>query len=129
MSFYRKESDPPSAIAEWGWRFHHLGVPVAGPIKDEHYLQPYKFYHGGFYTSPFGVEWMRFDPDCPLHELIKKVPHLAFEVDDLDEELRKHRFNLISPPGSPSGGVRSCMIEYDGAPVELIEFTFKEEPE
>jgi hypothetical protein len=122
MTFYRRESDPPLAISEWGWRYHHLGIPVTGVIVDEEYFEKYKFFHGGFYTSPFGIEWMRFEPDSPLHELIKTIPHPAFEVDNLDEELRKHNFKVISPPGSPSGGVRTCMIEYQGAPIELIEF-------
>lgn len=119
----RAEPDPPQAIAEWGWRFHHLGIPTCGPFEDEEYLAEYKFYHGGFYSSPFGVEWMRFDPGSPVHELVKRVPHLAFEVDNLEEEIRKHNLKVISPPGSPSGGVRTLMIEHNGAPVELIEFS------
>jgi len=122
-NIYRRDPDPPLAIAEWGWRFHHLGIPTEEEIPGEAYLEQYKFAHGGFNTSPFGVEWMRFDPDSPVHELIQKVPHLAFEVDDLDRELQNHDFNVITPPGSPSGGVRVAMIEHNGAPVELIEFS------
>jgi len=26
---------------------------------------------------------MKFEPDCPLPELVKTVPHVAFVVDDL----------------------------------------------
>jgi hypothetical protein len=122
MKNHRSDSDPPPAIAEWGWRYHHLGIPVTNPFPGEKYFPKYKFYHGGFSTSPFGIEWMRFEPDSPVHELIQKIPHLAFEVDDLDHELQKHNFIVISPPGSPSVGVRVAMIDYNGAPVELIEF-------
>ena len=122
----RKDHEPPTAISEWGWRYHHLGVPVSEPFPGERYFPKYKFYHGGFSSSPFGVEWMRFEAGSPVHELIKKIPHLAFEVDDIDLELQKHKFNVISPPGSPSSGVRVVMIEYEGAPVELIEFSRKE---
>jgi hypothetical protein len=42
---------------------------------------------------------------------------LAFEVDNLELELAKHPFRLISPIEKPSGGVRSVMIEHNGAPV------------
>lgn len=38
----------------------------------------------GFETSPYGIEWMRFDPECRVLEVVKTVPHLAFAVDDLD---------------------------------------------
>jgi len=63
---------------------------------------------------------MRFEQDCPIPELVRTVPHIAFQVDDLDEAL-KGKETLIEP-GSPSSGVRAAMIVHDGAPVELIEF-------
>jgi hypothetical protein len=121
-NIHRRDTEPPTAIAEWGWRFHHLGIPVTQPVAGEKYLPEYGFYHGGFSSSPFGVEWMRFDSDSPVHELIQKLPHLAFEVENIDLEIQKHGLNVISPPGSPSEGVRTAMIEHNGAPVELIEF-------
>jgi hypothetical protein len=49
------------------------------------------------------------------------VPHLAFEVDDLESALAGRR--IISPISSPCEGVRVAMIEDDGAPVELMEFS------
>jgi hypothetical protein len=122
MKKTRKDHEPPLAIQEWGWRYHHLGIPTSKQVEGEVYLAKYKFFVAGFSASPFGVEWMRFEPGCTLHELIKTIPHIAFEVDDLDQELAKHNFKIIGLPGSPSEGVRSAMIEYNGAPVELIEF-------
>jgi hypothetical protein len=41
-------------------------------------------------------------------------------VDDLDAALEGQE--VISPPGSPSEGVRAAMILVNGAPVELIWF-------
>jgi hypothetical protein len=64
---------------------------------------------------------MRFEDSSPLHPLIKSLPHVAFEVDDLDAALIGQE--VISPPGSPSDGVRAAMIVVDGAPVELISFS------
>jgi hypothetical protein len=63
---------------------------------------------------------MRFEDGSPLHPLIKSLPHVAFEVDDLDSALVDQE--VISPPGSPSDGARAAMIVVDGAPVELIWF-------
>jgi hypothetical protein len=65
---------------------------------------------------------MRFDPDCPISEIIRRVPHVAFEVPDLDRALQERSFEVLAPPGSPSNGVRAAMILHDGAPIELIEF-------
>jgi hypothetical protein len=65
---------------------------------------------------------MRFEADSPVSKLIQNVPHIAFEVDDLDHELTRHGLKIISKPESPSDGVRAAMIEHNGAPIELIEF-------
>ena len=122
MDTKRKEYELPMAACDWGWKYHHIGIPTKGPIKDESYLSQFKLYVGGFSTSPFGIEWMRFETDSPVHELIQKVPHLAFEVDNLDLELLRHNFNIITEPNSPAFGTRVAMIEHNGAPIELIEF-------
>jgi hypothetical protein len=122
MNIKRLESEPPLATSEWGWRYHHLGIPTNKAIEGERYIPQFKFYVSGFNTSPYGIEWMRFDNDSPIHDLIKTVPHIAFEVDDLDLELTRLDFNILTPPNSPGEGIRVAMIEHNGAPIELIEF-------
>jgi hypothetical protein len=122
MKKTRASHEPPEAIEKWGWKYHHTGIPTPVKMPGEIYLPQYKFFVSGYETSPFGIEWMRFENDSPLCELIKTVPHVAFEVEDIDREIEIHNLRVISEPGEPSEGVRAAMIEHDGAPVELIEF-------
>ncbi|WP_303917626.1 VOC family protein [Draconibacterium sediminis] len=125
MNMLRKEHELPQALVEWGWKYHHLGIPTNEKMPGEKYLPQFKFFHSGFPTSPFGVEWMRFEKDSPIHPLIQKVPHLAFEVENLDYELTTRNLKVITPPNPPMEGIRVAMIEHNGAPVELIEFEKK----
>ncbi len=74
----------------------------------------------GFESSPYGIEWMRFDSDAPFREIIGLVSHVAFEVDDLEAALGGKE-SLI-PPNCSSEGVTVAMIIDNGAPVELLEF-------
>jgi hypothetical protein len=120
LAEFRRASEPPSVVAKLGWRYHHMGVPTDIVRSGERYLAQFKMYVSGFSSSPFGIEWMRFEPDCPLPELIKTVPHIAFEVDDLGAALQG--YEILCAPGSPSDGVRAAMIIHNGAPVELIAF-------
>ncbi len=53
------------------------------------------------------------------------TPYIAFEVDDLDLELSRRKFYIITEPNSSGEGIRVAMIEHNGAPVELIEFNKK----
>ena len=128
MDTQRKENEQPLSISEWGWRYHHLGIPTDKPVDGETHLPQFKIFVSGFETSPFGIEWMRYEPDSTIDELIRSVPHIAFEVDDLDYELSRHDFNIITPPNSPGDGVRVAMINHNGAPIELIEFRKSSNP-
>ena len=119
----RQDHEPPPAISERGWRYHHLGIPTTVPRPGEQYIEHLKIFVSGFDTSPYGIEWMRFEAGCPVSELVRTTPHIAFEVDDLDAALEGKE--ILSPPGSPSKGVRAAMIIHNGAPVELIEFRKK----
>ena len=120
MKKKRMDHEPPFATNDYGWRYHHLGIPTTKVHSNETYLERYKMYVSGFDTSPFGIEWMRFEPDSPISELIQTVPHIAFEVDDLNSAILGKE--LISDISSPSKGVRVAMILDNGAPIELIEF-------
>ena len=117
----RKDHEPPAAISRKGMRYHHIGIPTGEKKSDEKYLKKYKFYISGFETSEFGIEWMRFEEDSPVSELIKTIPHIAFEVDDLTAAVKGKE--LLGEITSPSKGVRVAMIIENGAPVEFLEFS------
>jgi len=123
----RQHHEMPCATNDWGWRFHHVGIPTQDPKGGERYLSQFGMHVSGFPTSPYGVEWMRFDPDSPLAEVIKTAPHVAFEVDDIDRALEGKE--VLTPPNSPSDGVRAAMIIDDGCPIELIWFVKREREE
>jgi hypothetical protein len=120
MSSTRKPAEAPAAIARDGWQFHHLGIPQSVRRPGERHLEHLGVHVRGFDTSPYGIEWMRFDPHCDVPELVKTVPHLAFVVPNLDEALEGKQ--ILIAPNEPSPGVRVAFVVDDGAPVELLEF-------
>ncbi len=117
----RKDNELPFAVTKNGMRFHHIGIPTKEKKPGEKYIAHLKFYVSGFDTSEYGIEWMRFDEDSPVSEIIKQIPHVAFEVDNLDEAVKGKE--LLGEITSPSEGVRVAMIIENGAPVEFIEFS------
>ncbi len=116
----REDHKFPAAVTRLGWRYHHLGIPTALPRPGEKHLPAFGMFVSGFDTSPYGIEWMRFEETSPLPEIIRTVPHIAFVVDDLESALAGKE--VLFPVSAPSGGVRTAMILEDGAPVELMEF-------
>ena len=100
-------------------KYHHLGIPTDKPIKGEIYLEDYKVYHYGYDKSEYGIEWMRYEMDCKLPEIVKTIPHIAFEVEDIYEAIKGKK--VIIEPNSPSKGNIVAFIEENGAPIEFIQ--------
>ncbi len=101
-------------------KYHHVGIPTREEQPGETYLEKYGFFCTDHKANPFGIQWMRFDPDCPLPEIVQTLPHVAFEVDDLDQALVGQQ--ILIEPNNPSAGVRVAFVLCDGAPVEFLQF-------
>jgi hypothetical protein len=108
-------------------RYHHIGIPTETARKGEVYIEKFKMHVVGFDTNPYGVEWLRFDPDCTLPELVKTVPHVAFSVPDLAAAMKGKE--VLIAPNRPSEGVTVAFIEHNGAPVEFLQFDAGDEQE
>ena len=66
---------------------------------------------------------MRYEKDCQLPEIVKTMPHIAFEVDDIYEAIKGKK--VIIKPNSPSEGIIVAFIEENGAPIEFIQIEKK----
>ncbi len=103
-----------------GLRYHHLGLPTTEPRPGETHIPHLGIHVVPFDSNPFGIEWMRFEPQCKVPDIVRNVPHLAFEVDDLEAALEGEE--VIIQPNSPSDGVRVAFILSHGLPVEFLEY-------
>jgi hypothetical protein len=101
-------------------KYHHIGIPTDTPQPGETYLAEHKVFCTDHENNPYGIQWMRFEAECQLPELVKTVPHVAFEVDDLGSALVGHE--ILIEPNSPSEGVIVAFIACEGAPVEFLQF-------
>lgn len=101
-------------------KYHHVGIPTTEPKEGEVYVPHLKIHCTDHESNPYGIQWMRYDSDCDLPEIVKTVPHVAFEVDDLAAAIRGKE--VIIKPNSPSEGVTVAFILEDGAPVEFLQF-------
>ncbi len=68
-------------------RYHHIGIPTTEAKPGETHLKHLKLFVVSHEKNEFGVEWMRFEADAAVPDLVRQVPHVAFEVADLASEL------------------------------------------
>lgn len=102
-------------------KFNHIGIPITGNFEGEIDLPHLKMTVSDHENNPYGIQWQRYWDDAPYPDLVKKVPHVAFVVEDIAAEIRGKK--IIIKPNSPSEGLIVAFIEINGAPVELMEYT------
>ncbi len=100
-------------------RFHHIGIPTDASRDGETFLEGTKVHVTDPREDPYGIEWVRFEPDSPLPDQLKSGFHLAFQVPDLEAALDGQ--NVLIEPFEPMDGVRAAFIVHQGVPVELMQ--------
>ena len=100
-------------------RFHHIGIPTTESKEGEVYSPDSKLFLTDIDSHPYRVEWLRFEPGCPMPEIIQRIPHVAFEVDNLQDAIEGQ--DILIPPKILANGLRIAFIVEGGAPVEFIE--------
>jgi len=101
-------------------RYHHIGIPTRKKLPDDDTIPVHKAHASGYLQSPYGVEWMSFDPDCSLPDLVKTVPHVAFIVEDIEAAVKGKE--LLIAPNRSAEGVTVAFIVDNGAPIEFLQF-------
>ena len=99
---------------------HHVGIPTDQRHDNETYLVDAKLYVTDATASPNRIEWLRFEADSPMPELLKTTAHIAYSVDDLEVELADKQ--VLLTPFTPMEGVTVAFIIEEGAPIELMQF-------
>jgi hypothetical protein len=105
------------------YKYHHVGLPTQKRREDMVHIEHLRVHATDHESNPFGIQWMKYEKDCRIPELVRNVAHVAFEVDDLQEAIRGRK--VIIQPNSPSPGVLVALIEEAGAPVEFLQFKKK----
>ena len=101
-------------------KYNHVGIPTQSSFDGEIDLPHLKMTVSDHENNPYGIQWQRYWDGAPYPELVKSIPHVAFEVDDLEKALEGQ--TVIIEPNSPSEGLMVAFIEVNGAPVELMHY-------
>jgi hypothetical protein len=103
-----------------GMKYHHMGIPTQTKREGEIFDEKYKLWLVTSDKSPYGVEWLRFEKDCPFPEIIKTIPHVGFEVKNMDKAIEGKK--VLVGPVDLNEMLRIAFIEDNGSPIEFLEF-------
>ena len=108
-------------------KYSHIGVPTTEKREDEKLVEGhgFRYYKTPYAANKWHIMWHRFPEDHGLPEILTRLPHIAFEVEDLEKEIEGKE--VLFGPYEPIKGYRVAMIVDGDFPVELIETQLTEE--
>lgn len=101
-------------------KINHFGVPTTTPQPGEVYAEGLKVWLTNFNESPNKIEYLRFEEGSRMPRLIQTAPHIAYEVDDLQAELKGAKVLVDPMPGGDN--LTIAFIEEEGIALELMQF-------
>src|SRR5262245_40311978 len=76
-------------------------------------------------THPHRIEYLRYEPDTPVTGPVRELPHIAFQVDNLDDYMAGEE--IILGPFNSTKTLRVVFFLKDGAVFEFMENSGNEE--
>lgn len=99
--------------------FHHFGVPTSVEQDGEMYVEAAGVRVTDPEAHPFRIEFLRFDEDSCMHEMIRTRPHVSYLVDDLDAALSG--YDVLVDPFDATEALRVAFIRDGDAVIELMQ--------
>lgn len=104
-------------------KLNHVGIPTSTPQPGEMYAEGMKLFLTDFTKSENKIEFLRFEADSPLPEILKTHAHIAYEVPNLESAMAGKK--IILEPFQGGEGLTCAFIEEEGVAIELMCFDKK----
>ena len=106
-------------------QFHHVALLSNNERPGEVFNDLLKIWVVCPDDDPHCVEWIRIASDSPLIDTpLAKMPHIAWQVDDLDKELENK--DVVFGPFEAGEGLRAAFFMSNDALIEYMEFSSKQ---
>ena len=99
--------------------FDHVGIQTYDKQPGEMYVEATKVWVTDPAQHPHRIEFLRFEPDCPVKGPARDLPHMAFRVDSLEPEMEGAE--ILLGPFNATDTLRVVFVLKDGAVFEFME--------
>ena len=103
------------------YTFSHIGIPTNEERNWDGFYEPGRIHYTEFDKDQYKIEWVKFDNDSPMPEMMRTLPHVAYLVDEMEQALKG--CEILVETFSPAEGVRVAFIVHKGSPVEFMEIS------
>jgi hypothetical protein len=100
-------------------KFDHVGIPTEEKHAEEMYVEATKVWVTNPNRHPNSIEFLRFEPDSPVTGPVRNLPHMAFQVENLEAAMEG--CEILLGPWAPTDTLRVVFVQRDGAVYEFME--------
>jgi hypothetical protein len=104
-------------------KFNHVGIPTTTSREGEIYVEGMKLFLTDFNNSDNKIEFLRFEGDSQMPEILKTHAHIAYEVPSLESAMKGKK--VVLEPFQGGEGLMCAFIEEEGIAIELMCFNNK----
>jgi hypothetical protein len=80
------------------YQFDHVGITTTIKQPNEDWVEQSRVWVTNPRNHPEHIEFLRYEPDSTVPDVIKQNPHIAFRVEDLKPHLAEPGVEIIIPP-------------------------------
>jgi hypothetical protein len=88
--------------------FDHVGITTRDKQPGENWIEQSRCWVTNPRNSPEHIEFLRYEPDSTVPDLVKNNPHIAFRVEDIRPHIEGQQ--IIIPPFVVAGFVEAVFI-------------------
>ena len=100
--------------------FDHVGLTAYEPQPNEDWIEQSRCWVTNPRNHPEHIEFLRYEPDSTVPDLVKNNPHVAFRVTDLAPHIQGQQ--IIIPPFVVAGFVEAVFIWKYNAVFEYMRY-------
>lgn len=99
-----------------------MGLVTDTPQPGEVFVEATRVWVTDFLKHPYGIEWLRFEPDSPVTGPVRHQPHVAYRVQSIEDAC--HGMPVLIEPFQPLEGLRvGFYLSADGVVIEFMEYS------
>ena len=99
--------------------FDHVGIPTDDIQPGEMWVEETRVWVTNPQDHPYKVEYLRYEPDSPVTGPVRDLPHIAFQVPNLEEAMGD--LPIVLGPFHANENLRVVFVLKDGAVFEFME--------
>jgi hypothetical protein len=99
--------------------FDHIGLPSEEKRPNEMWVESTRVWVTSPTDSPDMIEYLRYEPDSPVHGPLRDQPHVCFRVDDLAKAMEGKQ--VLLEPFHPSENLTVVFVYSQGLVWEFME--------